>query len=181
MSALHPALALCFVVPFLPGPKADTGLFSEEDDASAGTGTTHGAHHSPLHNFEHSVKLSVDMGLFFFGFANAGVAFAEVGTVTWMVLAALVVGKTIGITAFSMAGTLIGFPLPTGMRPKHLIVAGTVAGLGLTVALFVAGQAFPPGSPYQGPAKMGAIFSASVALLAFALGRILKVKDGGPP
>jgi NhaA family Na+:H+ antiporter len=55
-------------------------------------------------------------------------------------------------------------------------VAGIVAGLGLTVALFVAGEAFA-NSPFEGPAKMGAVFSAVAALLAIVAGRMLKLRS----
>ena len=72
---------------------------------------------------------------------------------------------------------MLGFPLPTGMRLKHLAVAGLIAGLGLTVALFVAGKAFTDDSPFQEPAKMGAVLSGGVALLALIAGAVLKVKD----
>jgi NhaA family Na+:H+ antiporter len=176
LAALHPALALVFIVPFMPGPKRDAGLFAEQEDTTGMGSVGHGAHHSALHNFEHAVKVYVDFGLFFFGFANAGVAFASVGSVTWIVFASLCFGKMIGITLFSSVGQLIGFPLPSGMRIKHLFTASIVAGLGLTVALFVAGQAFPPGSQYAGPAKMGAVFSAVGGLLAFIVGRALGIR-----
>ena len=61
---------------------------------------------------------------------------------------------------------------------KHLIVAGVVAGLGLTVAVFVTGEAYPNqglAETLQGPAKMGAVFSAGAGLLAIVMGKILKV------
>jgi len=62
-------------------------------------------------------------------------------------------------------------------------VAGMIAGLGLTVALFVAGEAFPLKNDltasFQGPAKMGAVLSIFAALFAAILGKILRVKDGG--
>lgn len=170
-AALHPALALVFIVPFLPGPEHDTGLYEDTEVPD------HAHHSSPLEDFEHQLKLSVDFGLFFFAFANAGVAFANINTVTWIILASLIIGKTIGIGFFSGLGTFIGFPLPNGMNFKHLIVAGVVAGLGLTVALFVSGEAFPGDSPYQGPAKMGAVFSAGAAFLAMALGKVLKASE----
>lgn len=176
LSSLHPALALVFIVPFLPGPKTDTGMFNTEDELTPHDGHDHGDDHSPLHNFEHQVKLTVDFGLFFFGFANAGVAFASVNVVTWIVLASLVFGKVIGITLCSWAGSLVGFPMPNGMGVRHLIVASLIAGLGLTVALFVAGQAFP-GPPFQGPAKMGAVFSGGVAALAIVVGKLLNAKS----
>ncbi len=188
LASLHPALALVPIVPFLPGPKHDTGLFIDPKDANADGIITQQEHddamehhhgHSPLEQFEHQLKLFVDMGLFFFAFANAGVAFSSINGVTWTVLAALIVGKAIGIFGFSYLGEKLGFSLPEGMGLKHLLVAGVVAGLGLTVALFVAGEAFPGTSPFQGPAKMGAVFSAGAALVAFIMGKAMGVKDGG--
>ena len=168
---LHPALALVPIVPLLPGPKRDDGLFQEEVD-----------HHDqdPLNKFEHDNKLFVDFGLFFFAFANAGVQLSNINNLTWIVFLSLLVGKTVGITFFSYLGILIGFPLPSGMKVKHLVVAGIVAGLGLTVALFVAGQAFGAKAEIdmQGAAKMGALFSGAIALVAIVVGRILGVKDG---
>jgi len=174
---LHPALALVPIVPFLPGPSRDTGLFESEDEVDQEHHSGHHEHeHSPLHNFEHNLKLPVDLGLFFFAFANAGVEFASVNAVTWMILASLLVGKVVGITFFSAVGEKVGFPLPDGMGLKHLLVASAIAGLGLTVALFVAGEAFPGDSSYQGPAKMGAVLSAGAAIVAFALARIFGIK-----
>ena len=160
-------------------------LFAEGEEghgpASSGEGApTHALanHHNPLDQFEHQLKLFVDVGLFFFAFANAGVAFGSINAVTAIVLISLIAGKTIGVTAFSWVALRLGFPLPTGMQMKHLLVAATVAGLGLTVALFVAGKAFTEESPFQDPAKMGAVLSAGAAAVAFGLAYILKVKDG---
>ena len=177
MAHLHPALALVPIVPFLPGPSRDTGMFEAEDETDQEHKEGHHEHdHSPLHNFEHNLKLPVDLGLFFFAFANAGVEFAAVNAVTWMILASLIVGKVIGITFFSALGAKMGFPLPDGMGIRHLVVASIIAGLGLTVALFVAGEAFPGDSAYQGPAKMGAVLSAGAALLAIMVARVLGIK-----
>jgi NhaA family Na+:H+ antiporter len=117
------------------------------------------------------------LGLFFFAFANAGVAFGSINAVTFIVLVSLIAGKTLGVSCFSWAATKLGFPLPAGMGLKHLVVAGMVAGLGLTVALFVAGKAFT-GPPFQDPAKMGALLSAGAAVLALAVAAALKVKNG---
>jgi len=56
------------------------------------------------------------------------------------------------------------------------MTAGCVAGLGLTVALFVAGVAFTePG--LQGAAKMGALLSAFIAPIAMFMGRALGVRQ----
>ena len=135
-----------------------------------------------MERFEARLKLFVDLGLFFFAFANAGVAFGTINQVTAIILISLILGKTVGISAFSLAARQTGFPLPAGMGVKHLVVAGLIGGLGLTVALFVAGKAYA-GPPFQDPARMGAVLSGGVALLAIILGRVLRVKDGAdnPP
>ena len=55
-------------------------------------------------------------------------------------------------------------------------MAGLIAGIGLTVALFVAGKAFT--SPHiQDPAKMGAVLSAGAGVLALGAGRFFRMKD----
>ncbi|HBU48389.1 MAG TPA: sodium:proton antiporter [Myxococcales bacterium] len=174
MSHLHPALALVPIVPFLPGPKVDTGLYEPAEDEEE----EHHAHDA-LHSFEHDLKLFVDVGLFFFAWANAGVQLGGINIVTWIVLGSLIFGKTIGITFFSWLGTVLGFPLPDGMKIKHLVVASIIAGLGLTVALFVSGEAFkgPAGVEIMGAAKMGSLMTVIAGFLALGLGKIWGVKQ----
>ncbi len=176
---LHPALALVFIVPFLPGPRYDLGLYveSKDYDAVEAEAKSHGDHHahSPLENFEHNLKSFVDFGLFFFAFANAGVPLSGINGLTWIILLSLLVGKTLGITLFSLAGDRCGFRLPDGMNVRQLVMAGLIAGIGLTVALFVSGQAFADAG-LQGSAKMGALFSGGIAFIAIALGRLLNVR-----
>ena len=200
-SSIEPALALVVIVPFLPGPETTHGLFEDEDIYEFEKGRPSGSeavpaqvtpaeiteqeeepHHvqAPLDAFEHQLKLPVDFGLFFFAFVNAGVAFASITQVTFIVLLSLIVGKTVGITLFSWVAVRLGFPLPEGMGTKHLFVAGIVAGLGLTVALFVAGKAYDD-PVFQDPAKMGAVLSVGAAIIAFGFGRLLRVKDAPKP
>lgn len=169
---LHPALALVFIVPFLPAERPQMGLVTEEQDVP---GADPVALDTPLERFEHTLKAPVDFGLFFFAFANAGVEFANMGTLTWIILASLLAGKTIGIFGMSWIGSRLGFPLPEGMDAKCLAVAGLVAGLGLTVALFVSAQAYTD-LGLQGEAKMGALFSGGVFVLALLVGRIVGIR-----
>ncbi len=172
LAHLHPALALVPIIPFLPGPKRDTGLYIDVEEPEAGTAAHHD-HHSPLHQFEHQLKIYVDFGLFFFAFANAGVALSGIGAMTWLVLGALVIGKTVGITAMGLLATALGFSLPKGMTRLDLAMAGFVAALGLTVALFVASAAFTDPA-LQGEAKMGALFSGFVGVAAILLARLVR-------
>jgi NhaA family Na+:H+ antiporter len=147
---LHPALALVFIVPFLPAVSAEG--------------------EPPLLRFEHQLKLPVDLGLFFFAFSQAGVTLADVGPLTWLVLGSLVVGKTGGIAFFGWLATRLGFPLPGRMTWRDLWLAGYIAALGLTVALFVASAAFVD-PVLLGQAKMGALLSGAVGLTAAAIVR----------
>ncbi len=165
LAHLHPALALVAVVPFMPSQGFDEGLFKEDGDIPE---------QDTLNHFEHFFKLPVDFGLFGFGLANAGVELSSVGHATWAVLVALIVGKTAGIFLFSWGGHLLGYRLPEGMDAKSLFVAGLTAGLGLTVALFVAGVAFTD-EVLQGAAKMGALLSALVAPMVFIVAKVLRV------
>ena len=177
LSHLHPALALAFIVPFIPGPSRDSGLYEaadEVDEIGEAAARVFHIEHSPLHLFEHHVKSFVDFGLFFFAFANAGVPFADVGPMTWLVLGSLVVGKTLGITIFGLAAIALGFQLPDGMGRRDLAMTGLIAALGLTVALFVAGAAYLE-PELQGQAKMGALLSGLVGPAAWVLGRWLGV------
>ena len=177
LAHLHPALALVAIVPFLPGPHRDTGIFRDEDEVDVlGDALAQDLEvsHAPLHLFEHQTKTFVDVGLFFFAFTNAGVIFEEIGPMTWLIFAALVVGKTVCVTLMGILGILLGFPLPNRMTISDLAFAGFIAALGLTVALFVATAAFPD-PVLQGQAKMGALLSGIVGVVAVVLGRLFGI------
>lgn len=163
---LHPALALVFIIPFLPHTAKEEGHLFEDDPDE----------HSTLSTFEHEWKIFVDFGLFMFSLANAGVQFSSVSSVTWLVLAALLIGKPLGIFGLGMLADRIGFPLPEGMKPGELLIAGIVAGTGFTVALFVSGEAFTD-PLIQGAARMGAMLSLLAALVGLVAGRLAKLKS----
>jgi NhaA family Na+:H+ antiporter len=91
---------------------------------------------------------------------------------TWLILGALVVGKTVGVTSMGLLARKLGFPLPAGMGVGDLVMAGFIAALGLTVALFVATAAFID-PVLQGQAKMGALFSGFVGLAAILIARMV--------
>lgn len=162
---LHPALALVFIVPFLPHKRRETKHLFEQDPRDRST----------LSRFEHDWKIIVDFGLFMFGLANAGVGFSGIGTVTWLVFISLLAGKALGIFSFGFLGRKLGFPLPNGMKKRELLVAGVIAGIGFTVALFVAGEAFTE-PEVQGAAKMGAMLSIAAFPLAVLMARFAGIR-----
>ena len=85
-----------------------------------------------------------------FALANAGVTLsrdalreAATSTIAWGVVLGLVVGKTVGITgAALLARRLRVGSLPNGVETRHLIGGAALAGIGFTVALFVADLTF---------------------------------------
>ncbi|WP_031513600.1 Na+/H+ antiporter NhaA [Desulfofalx alkaliphila] len=164
-AGLNPALALVAIIPFLPNDRPVV-----EGQGLAPMRTT-------LGDFEHKFSPYIDFGLFFFGLANAGVQFASMSNITLIILLSLIIGKTVGIYTAGRIAEMAGFPLPDGMSRKHLAAAGLVAALGLTVALFVAGVAFVD-PEIQGAAKMGALFSVVVFIIAPVWAKLLGVKKG---
>lgn len=164
-ASLHPALALVPIVPFLPHPAREHKHLFEQDPKDVST----------LATFEHEWKVIVDFGLFMFGLANAGVRLSSLGTVTWLVFAGLLFGKWIGIFALAFLGVKFGYLLPQGMNFRHLIIVGIVAGIGFTVSLFIADQAFVD-PILQEEAKMGALLSIGIALIAIVAGKMMGIK-----
>jgi NhaA family Na+:H+ antiporter len=165
-AGIHPALGLLPIIPAIPHSDLEFGVFAEREAALP----------DMLNRIEHALKSPVEVVLFFFGLANAGVELSAIGAATWLVLAGLLIGKPVGITVFGLVAAYpLRFGLPEGMRPADLPVVGCVAAIGFTVALFVAGVAFPPG-PVQDAAKMGALFSFGAAVVAVSAGRLLRVE-----
>lgn len=165
---LHPALALVFIVPFMPHrrPTPQETVFDVPEQEP-----------TTLTTFEHEWKVIVDFGLLLFGLVNAGVRFAAMGPATWLVFGSLLIGKTVGIFGFGLAASALGFPLPAGMNRRDLLLASMIAGIGLTVALFVAGAALSD-PQIRGAAKMGALGSALIAPLVFIVKWVLQPRAG---
>ena len=161
---IHPALALVPIVPFLPHASRDPGLFVDAPPDAR----------DPLSEFEHRWKYPVQIVLFFFGLANAGVRLQDIGTGTWAVLWAILAGKPIGIAAAVGIGVFLGLRLPERLTWRDLIVVGFAAAIGFTVALFFATVAFPAG-PLLNQTKMGSLLSVTGAVAAMAAAAWLRV------
>jgi NhaA family Na+:H+ antiporter len=166
-AGIHAALGLVPIIPTMPHAHGDIGFFRDDKRER----------HDTLSEFEHWWDHPVELILGLFGLVNAGVAFSNVGAGTAFVMLGLVVGKPLGIFAFTwMATRLLKLEIPAGMSDRHVLTLGVVAGIGFTVALFVATTAFPEPGPVQDAVKMGALGSFASAALAFPVARLLGVK-----
>jgi len=115
-----------------------------------------------------------------FALANAGVPLGEAGLDADTVPAALGVilglalGKPIGVMVVSWACVRMGLAvLPAGIGWRHVLVVGMVAGIGFTMALFIAGLAFPAGRLLEATKLAILVASAVAAVAGLLIGRAL--------
>ena len=167
LGGLHPALALVPVLPFVPHAPRDPGLYVDDEA------------HDPLTNFEHWWSTPVEFILFFFGLTNAGVPISGLGTVTWIVLTSLLLGKPIGIAVATWIAERAGLRRAHGLGWREIAVVGCAAGIGFTVALFFATAAFDPGDTMD-EAKIGAMLSVTAAVIALAVAHAFGVRRRDP-
>jgi len=167
LGGFHPSLALVPIVPFMPHSPRDLGIFDQQEDGLPDT----------LNRFEHWWMVPVQFILLLFGFANAGVPFERIGPGTYYVLAALILGKPVGVLLFSGAARVLGGRLPPGLRLGDLLVVGVTASIGFTVSLFFATAAFTEGAALA-ETKMGALLSFLAAPLAIVTSLIVRVRGG---
>lgn len=128
---------------------------------------------SPLHRIEVRLAQVVAFGIVpLFAFANAGIAipwagFADlvVDPVVVGIIAGLVVGKTVGVCGVSyLLVALKWAKLPENVSLRHMIGLGMCAGIGFTVAIFVANLAFTDPAVVES-AKLGVLLASAVAAI----------------
>jgi NhaA family Na+:H+ antiporter len=115
-----------------------------------------------------------------FALANAGVSLSGITfgpaatTVAIAISVGLLFGKPLGIVLFSWIALKSRLAvLPAGITLRHLLVLGVVAGVGFTMALFIAQLAFTD-DVLLASAKLGVLAASGAAgVIALILGRIL--------
>ena len=116
-----------------------------------------------------------------FAFANTGVVItaetikgASQSAVAWGIFFGLVVGKPLGVLLASFAAKKAKIAqLPDGVDAPSLLATGSAAGIGFTVAIFIANLAFS--DPQMQDIAVLAVIVASVvsALISIALFKVL--------
>jgi NhaA family Na+:H+ antiporter len=140
-TGVHPTLAgviLGLLTPHIEKPDAD---FEDIDDGSVSYIEYLEA---KLHPFSTFVVVPV------FAFANTGVVLtsnslsqAMTSVIAWGIFIGLVIGKPLGIVLAAKASSRSGIAtLPEGAPLSKLIATGSAAGIGFTVAIFIADLAF---------------------------------------
>lgn len=122
-----------------------------------------------------------------FGFANAGLVIPKVPPAVWLgdgvvlgVGLGLVVGKTVGVFGSAWLAVRFGLArMPRGMDGLHLLGVSMCAGVGFTVALFVANLAFSSDDLVE-RAKLGIMVGSLVAgVLGYLTLRLFSRPDPG--
>ncbi|HEX8780036.1 MAG TPA: Na+/H+ antiporter NhaA, partial [Nocardioides sp.] len=128
-----------------------------------------------------------------FALANAGVdlrggvlADALGSSVTWGIVAGLVVGKTVGVLGGAWMSVRLGWGrLPQGVGSGHVLAGGALSGIGFTVSLLIVSLAFTD-EALQDQARVGvllaAVLASVVGWLAFRFAsRVLGQDDAALP
>jgi NhaA family Na+:H+ antiporter len=103
-----------------------------------------------------------------FAFANTGVILtsealknASTSVIAWGIFAGLVIGKPLGILVAMISAKKLNIgDYPTGARNSDIVATGSAAGIGFTVAIFIASLAFTDAA--QRDIAIIAVISASV-------------------
>lgn len=115
-----------------------------------------------------------------FALANAGVTVdaLHVSPLSIGIVVGLLVGKPLGIIGVCLLVVRLELvTLPRGIGGRELTVLGLVAGIGFTMALFVASLAFPGGERLE-EAKLAILVASTCAMtLGITVGRSLLARD----
>lgn len=157
---------------------------ARRDLQRAGTAVTEAL--SPVERLEIMLHPWVGFAIMpIFAFANAGVAVSRVDLwqpVSAAIFAALVFGKPIGVLTFAWLAVRLGLATrTTGLSWPFLAAGSLMTGIGFTISLFIAGQAYAP--MMLNAAKIGilaaSVVSASAGLLMLRITGFRAARSGG--
>ncbi|HMR14958.1 Na+/H+ antiporter NhaA [Mariniflexile maritimum] len=126
---------------------------------------------SPLQHLEHSLHDWVAyMVIPIFALANSGVVlnngFELENLLIINIVISLVLGKSIGITAVVLlAKKLKLIEVPSDISTRHIVGVSFLAGIGFTMAIFIASLAFADSPIYIDSAKIGILVGSFIAAL----------------
>ena len=109
--------------------------------------------------------------LFLFGLIFGGIDFAAYSPTTLVVLAAMWIGKPMGlVSVWILFERLAGFQLPHGLVRRDLYLIALIMGIGFTVPALTLDRALPGGA-MQEAARLGLALSMLAAPMALILSR----------
>lgn len=163
-AGLPGALGLLPIIPAIPHADRAFGLFAEAEELL----------HDPLNRLAHLLVKPVAVVLFLFGLTQGGIDLAAFAPTTLTVLAALWIGKPLGLLlgALSVAW-LLRLPLPAGIRIRDLVLIAVLSGMGFTAPLLGLSTALPGGAMTEA-ARLGLALSLLAWPAALLLARLMQ-------
>lgn len=166
------------MIPIRQGRYVDVEEVPEVLAAQRGTAVPGDDSVSVIEYLEHKLHpLSSFVVVPIFALANSGIEISAAqfenavsSSLTWAILAGLVVGKPLGIClAVALARRANVAEVPEGTTSRHVVGVGAAAGIGFTVALFIAELALDDAETL-GVAKLAILVaSATSAILSLAI------------
>ena len=171
LSGLPPTLGLLPLIPLVPHAERSFGLFAEAEEYL----------HDPLNRLAHLMVRPLPVVLFLFGLTRGGVDLSALSLTTGATLAALWIGKPLGLFAGALAAiALARQSLPPAIRLSHLALIAVLCGLGFTVPVLAIGTALPGGDMSEA-ARLGLALSLLAGPIALALSRLVPSRQHTSP
>lgn len=132
---------------------------------------------APVDRLQHLLHRWVAFGVMpIFALVNAGVSVTgarltgDAGAAFVGVLGGLAIGKPLGVVVFGLVAVKLGVSaFPRGLGVRHLVVLGFAAGIGFTMATFIAQLAFADPALLSA-AKLAILGASTLAAVATMLG-----------
>ena len=172
-AGLHPTLAGVIMGLLAPATAISNARFHDTED---GTLTIVEKLQGEFHGFSAYIVVPL------FAFANSGIALSAdvfrsifASPIAWGIIAGLAIGKPLGIFAAARAANAMRIAqLPPGTSNAALFATGSVAGIGFTVAIFIAKLAFTNQSEIDLAVAAVMIGSVLSGVLGAALFRLVR-------
>jgi NhaA family Na+:H+ antiporter len=163
-AGLPGALGLLPIIPAIPHADRAFGLFAEAEEYL----------HDPLNRLAHLMVKPLSVMLFLFGLSRGGIDLAALAPTTGTVLAALWIGKPLGLFLGAVgAAQVFRLPMPAGIRIRDLMLVAVISGMGFTAPLLALDSALPGGAMTEA-ARLGLALSLLAWPGAILLSRIVR-------
>ncbi|MBD1205486.1 MAG: Na+/H+ antiporter NhaA [Rhodobacteraceae bacterium] len=163
-AGLPGALGLLPIIPAIPHADRAFGLFAEAEEFLT----------DPLNRLAHLMVRPLSIVLFLFGLTRGGVDLGAFGPTTGSVLAALWIGKPLGLVLGALlAARLFRLPMPAGVRIRDLVLVAVISGIGFTAPVLALDSALPGGAMAEA-ARLGLALSLLAAPVAIGLARFMQ-------
>jgi NhaA family Na+:H+ antiporter len=148
-AGLPGALGLLPVIPAIAHADRSFGLFAEMEALL----------HDPLNRLAHALVWPVTVTLFLFGLTRGGVDLAAFGPTTVGVLAALWLGRPLGMLVLGLgAAAMLGLRLPQGVTLRDVMIGAGLLAMGFTVPVLALDSVLPGGAMAEA-ARLGLALS----------------------